>query len=223
MKKFGFTLIELLVVIAIIAILAAILFPVFARARAKAQQNNCLSNTKQMGLGVLMYASDYDDYFPWAWNTLNGLGYHWDTLIYPYVKNVQIFNCPTTNDIATWNPPNHGGYGTQQILLTSDYGMNGALGSSGDSGCSVPNWPSQSPPYTSLKQAMINNPSRMIMLFENNNTGDFGYLNPDCSTTPTLGSRHNNGSNVGYVDGHAQWQSYTTLTDPNNYAPWENQ
>jgi prepilin-type N-terminal cleavage/methylation domain-containing protein len=63
----GFTLIELLVVIAIIAILAAILFPVFARARAKAQQNNCLANIKELGLGVLMYCSDYDDHYPIAY------------------------------------------------------------------------------------------------------------------------------------------------------------
>lgn len=64
MTRRGFTLIELLVVIAIIAILAAILFPVFARARAKALQNNCLSNVKQLTLGIIMYASDYDEKFP---------------------------------------------------------------------------------------------------------------------------------------------------------------
>jgi len=67
MKRRGFTLIELLVVIAIIAILAAILFPVFARARAKAQANTCLSNVKQMMLGLLMYAQDYDEMFPAYW------------------------------------------------------------------------------------------------------------------------------------------------------------
>jgi len=73
-KAHGFTLIELLVVIAIIAILAAILFPVFARARAKAQQNNCLSNIKQLALGTLMYVSDYDDRFPFAWSTVYYVG-----------------------------------------------------------------------------------------------------------------------------------------------------
>jgi len=79
----GFTLIELLVVIAIIAILAAILFPVFAQAREKARAISCLSNTKQIGLGEMMYVQDYDETFPIAWG---GYGI-WFTQIYPYVKN----------------------------------------------------------------------------------------------------------------------------------------
>jgi prepilin-type N-terminal cleavage/methylation domain-containing protein len=110
----GFTLIELLVVIAIIAILAAILFPVFARAREKARQTACLNNIKEMGLGMLMYAQDYDEMFPAmslgpvgpipvvpehpAFNRHSTLGYFncWSNGIYPYIKNVQIFLCPST-------------------------------------------------------------------------------------------------------------------------------
>jgi prepilin-type N-terminal cleavage/methylation domain-containing protein/prepilin-type processing-associated H-X9-DG protein len=96
----GFTLIELLVVIAIIAILAAILFPVFAQARDKARAASCLSNTKQMGLGITMYAQDYDETYPqayWYTNDLNGAdGYNqWSGLIQPYVKNNAIFVCPS--------------------------------------------------------------------------------------------------------------------------------
>ena len=87
----GFTLIELLVVIAIIAILAAILFPVFAKAREKARQSSCLSNLKQLGLGILSYAQDYDERFPMA---LAGGPtppiYLFPELIDPYVKNAQI-------------------------------------------------------------------------------------------------------------------------------------
>ncbi|MCC7495797.1 MAG: DUF1559 domain-containing protein [Fimbriimonadaceae bacterium] len=96
----GFTLIELLVVIAIIAILAAILFPVFAKAREKARQSSCLSNEKQAGLAVLQYVSDYDETFPQHYyypnNTSSAGGYaHWTGTASPYVKNVQIFVCPS--------------------------------------------------------------------------------------------------------------------------------
>src|ERR1700743_3800079 len=88
----GFTLIELLVVIAIIAILAAILFPVFAKAREKARQTACLSNCKQMSLGIQQYTQDYDETLPWAQQAVGGA---WNLLIYPYVKNDQVFQCPS--------------------------------------------------------------------------------------------------------------------------------
>jgi len=111
MKQRGFTLIELLVVIAIIAILAAILFPVFAQARAKARQASCTSNVKQMSLGVMMYVQDYDETFPfWQWGNSNGLSgtktpnhfeSFWVNAIYPYVKNGQVYACPSSNDHST--------------------------------------------------------------------------------------------------------------------------
>jgi len=91
MKK-GFTLIELLVVIAIIAILAAILFPVFAKVREKARQTSCLSNEKQLGLAFVQYAQDYDETFPVDMN--NGYCNGWAGEIYPYVKSTGVFKCP---------------------------------------------------------------------------------------------------------------------------------
>ena len=89
----GFTLIELLVVIAIIAILAAILFPVFAKAREKARQAACINNEKQIILGSLMYASDYDETYPPA--RVDSPELRWDQIIQPYVKNTQVVQCPS--------------------------------------------------------------------------------------------------------------------------------
>lgn len=108
----GFTLIELLVVIAIIAILAAILFPVFARAREKARTASCQSNLRQIGTAMHMYAQDYDERFP-------GHGYDaiiqtvWPIVLLPYTKNQQIFHCPSGPSYAHNHVP--GG---------SDYGLN---------------------------------------------------------------------------------------------------
>ncbi len=97
MKRKAFTLIELLVVIAIIAILAAILFPVFAQAREKARQTSCLSNLKQLGLSLNMYSQDYDGTLmqtSWELGSLKAK-VHWFYLVQPYVKNQQIFVCPS--------------------------------------------------------------------------------------------------------------------------------
>jgi len=105
----GFTLIELLVVIAIIAILAAILFPVFARAREKAKQTSCLSNMKQMGVALMMYAQDYDERFMRCAGYRNPdivlyddpdvYAYWWQQLM-PYMMNEQILSCPADTDSA---------------------------------------------------------------------------------------------------------------------------
>ncbi|MFM7320345.1 MAG: prepilin-type N-terminal cleavage/methylation domain-containing protein, partial [Armatimonadota bacterium] len=100
MKRIAFTLIELLVVIAIIAILAAILFPVFAQARTKARQASDLSNLKQIGLGALMYAQDHDEILAPAWihypdsSCTPGPVVYFESLIQPYVKNEKLFLSP---------------------------------------------------------------------------------------------------------------------------------
>src|ERR1051326_1982805 len=97
MRRSGFTLIELLVVIAIIAILAEILFPVFAQPRDKARQATCLSNMKQLGTAQLMYNQDWDETMPQAYHALaDGSGdFPWYLIIQPYVKNTNIFRCPS--------------------------------------------------------------------------------------------------------------------------------
>lgn len=120
MKRKGFTLIELLVVIAIIAILAAILFPVFAQARAKARGVSCLSNIKQLTMGMVMYSQDYDERFPqWRWDQSwsggssanpNDATTVWWNAIFPYVKSYQIYVCPDNNYTFTSRQDNHWGW-----------------------------------------------------------------------------------------------------------------
>src|SRR5947208_1296323 len=122
-KLKGFTLIELLVVIAIIAILAAILFPVFAKARGAARKSSCLSNMKQVSLAAMQYVQDYDERMPISGYRGTGaaLGNSWDNrpirdyytwrwAIQPYAKNVQIFSCPDyeREDEPIWAPSGGG-------------------------------------------------------------------------------------------------------------------
>ena len=99
-KPRAFTLVELLVVIAIIAILAAILFPVFARARENARRTSCLSNLKQMGLATIQYTQDYDEYLPQRQHGFATSAFKWTDELQPYLKSTQVFTCPS-DDAAT--------------------------------------------------------------------------------------------------------------------------
>jgi prepilin-type N-terminal cleavage/methylation domain-containing protein/prepilin-type processing-associated H-X9-DG protein len=112
----GFTLIELLVVIAIIALLAAILFPAFARARENARRSSCLSNTRQLGMGLMQYTQDYDERLP---ETIAN-GFAWTVSIYPYVKSDGVYNCPNVKYKATPGTSGNNGFYTS-------YGFNGQM------------------------------------------------------------------------------------------------
>jgi prepilin-type N-terminal cleavage/methylation domain-containing protein/prepilin-type processing-associated H-X9-DG protein len=124
----GFTLIELLVVVAIIAILAAILFPVFSRARENARRVSCQSNLKQMGLGLLQYSQDYDEKLVRAWSgSKTGTdpnSNRWMDATFPYVKSEQIFNCPSDSFTAAGGPykMRHGSHFGSYAINSSYWG-----------------------------------------------------------------------------------------------------
>ncbi|MEN6303841.1 MAG: DUF1559 domain-containing protein [Armatimonadia bacterium] len=200
----GFTLIELLVVIAIIAILAAILFPVFAKAREKARQSSCLSNLKQLTLACVSYAQDYDEQLPWEELDTNGSGAFdsgdttWRSMVYPYTRNAQIFFCPSDRSPSgTAYTGGAGDYGT-----VAGYAINV---SHWDPGAPTP------PSGSSLGQA--EDAASVVLLWETVGThkvgqqaNSHGYVRSD-----NAAKRHNDGQNCGFIDGHAKWLKPSAL------------
>jgi len=182
MLRRGFTLIELLVVIAIIAILAAILFPVFAQAREKARSISCVSNLKQLATGVNMYTQDYDETYPMA--VRNDWTESWPVLVQPYVKSYDLFRCPS--DPNRTQPDWTRGWGGVPISYTA----NGAFAWNGSANATVgvmgmaQTW--LNPMVTSL--ASVGRPAETVMLTEKHNgdvlrVGGWGNLSsfaPGC-------------------------------------------
>jgi prepilin-type N-terminal cleavage/methylation domain-containing protein/prepilin-type processing-associated H-X9-DG protein len=211
MVRRGFTLIELLVVIAIIAILAAILFPVFARAREKARQTSCLSNVKQTALAMMMYAQDYDETFPIAYYYDAGFTYEWAWdacvdystgvatvgLIGPYTKNDQLNQCPSFRG-QSWGRPYTGyAYNTSYIGGGQFEGPGGGPRSGAGLG------EVQSPTDTVLLCDSAYWDTFVVNGIAGNNFLR-SPLDPYNYIGPNVHFRHNGTANAAYCDGHAK-------------------
>ncbi len=245
--RIGFTLIELLVVIAIIAILAAILFPVFAQAREKARQSACLSNLKQMGLGMLQYSQDYDEQTCPAWigdfdgNPANGDQFpgsaRWMDVVQPYVKNKEIFVCPTVypydapgNVSSIQYVPN-----TFEAFKEGSYSLNVAYYADDKQGTPPTAIPDQNQPNRSL--ADISAPTTTIWVTDSNaaNQYDFQFAWPDIGSQPGIGPKglykvpwrwlagigapHQDRASTLFCDGHVKALKPETLTEKATTGP----
>jgi prepilin-type N-terminal cleavage/methylation domain-containing protein/prepilin-type processing-associated H-X9-DG protein len=226
----GFTLIELLVVIAIIAILAAILFPVFSSAREKARQSSCGSNLRQVQLAIAQYAQDYDEQHPHTYFGPAPGYYQWEEAVLPYVKNDQLFVCPSASAIryvpdttpaqvdSNWSNPNYpfprGGYAGNVAYW--------------DGRCAagiVANHP-----FGFRSLAAIDEPAGTFMFWDSAASGlpgrfDEGWQDgaqqpttvnrsanpPNLAPTGVVGGRHIEGANFSYVDGHMKWNQLSRL------------
>lgn len=212
-RKKGFTLIELLVVIAIIAILAAILFPVFARARENARRASCQSNLKQIGLGIMQYVQDYDEYYPLAQAGVGNTERQrnsWRTQVFPYVKSTQIFECPSNQLNKTLTNDNDPPTAFNQSYNSNRWGVIGV----------------DTAPF---HIAAIEYPAQLIAVTEIRGTvaafdGDVNYDNGGTASwahTNALFAGHLGTTNYVFADGHVKaYRPMATIAD-NTRRMWD--
>lgn len=190
-RKIGFTLIEILVVIAVISILAAILFPVFARARENARRSSCLSNEKQLGLAALQYTQDYDERLFGFSISEGGVSKTWMFRLQPYMKSKQLFKCPSEtvfDEVQDNLSPSRTSYCYNNMYL-SDSGNTASAGG--------------------VALAAITNAAETVIFGEQTNkeSGQTRYTcNPTGSNKPA--APHLEGGNFTFVDGHVKWYPY---------------
>lgn len=193
MQKKGFTLIELLVVIAIIAILAAILFPVFAKAKETARQTTCQSNLKQLTSAVMLYVQDNNETFPKAWMYP---GKAWYQVIGKYVRNKQIYRCLTFLKNGSGSAFCYGwNIGTTKVEPRYHDGMGYYYG--------------DGMPY--IKMSSVNATTRTVLLsdlsWDTYGGGNDVYTYYVVGYSNYLPAYHSGGGNYGFVDGHVKWYS----------------
>ncbi len=228
LRQFAFTLIELLVVIAIIAILAAILFPVFAQAKEAAKRTSCLSNTKQEGLGMLMYCNDYDDVVPSIFGARGGnTSYEldWYVQTYPYVKNQNLFLCPDRNE---WElaggaggncSDSNGGAAFNTTGECVGYGYNWAFASFMGSGLlngrvNTSQWKVNSGKSTT----QFASTAQMIAFGDTGDSPRYtictDYINQYYDDRKKSDLRHGGRFNMAFVDGHAKLMNFNAGINP---------
>ncbi len=208
----AFTLIELLIVIAIIAILAAILFPVFARARENARRTSCLSNLKQIGLGALQYAQDFDETMVGTElgdDTPSSPEYFWAEMIAPYTKSTQILNCPSATPHVQFNAPEAGfpagitrewsySYAINDVRDASDNRVGAAFNRlsmfsrPAETVFILDGWPLQSEPSS--------DPERHEVAWK------LGSRNAQSNALDDGNPRHLEGFSIVFCDGHSKWR-----------------
>jgi prepilin-type N-terminal cleavage/methylation domain-containing protein/prepilin-type processing-associated H-X9-DG protein len=234
----AFTLIELLVVIAIVAILAAILFPVFAQAREKARQATCTSNLKQLGTAAQMYMQDYDGMYtpPFLYYGAQSVRpnlHWWDDLLQPYIKNRQVSVCPSfkwrLNSDAVVNRWDTTGGTPAPPVKSGSYGINTmeamfwtittAYATAGKHGFRDPNWRTTGVVGQSISEAVIQDPAGTIWIadFNSQELNREERLDYGSAAQTKLFERHNQGFNACFADGHVKWNRAGS-TKPNMWS-----